>query len=107
MAFDGKVLADGQVASSKGTLYTVPASTVAYVSFFNIYNTNSSTQTVLVYINSSGTSRLWRRFELAENESADLLDQGQRLVLEAADLIEATTTNATSVDYVIAGVEES
>jgi len=27
--FTGKVLAEGQIASSKGTLYTVPGSTVA------------------------------------------------------------------------------
>ena len=106
MSFSGTVLADGQLPSTKGTLYTVPADTVAYVKYLSLYNTNAAGQTILIYLNVSGTSRLIRRFTLEENESADLLDEGQSLQLQAGDLIEAVTTTATAVDYVITGVAE-
>jgi len=107
MAYAGKVLAEGQGAATKTTVYTVPASTVAFVKFFNIFNTSATSQTVLIYLNLSGTSRLWRRIVLGENESATLLDEGESVQLEAADLIEITTTTASVLDYIITGVEES
>lgn len=105
MSFAGALMADGQVSDSKGTLYTVPASTVAYIGFFSLFNTNAATQTIIVYIN-NGTSRKVRQFDLDQNESADVLESSQKIVLEAGDLIEAETTTASAVDFVISGVEE-
>lgn len=105
--FTGKVLADGQLATTKTQLYTAPADTVAYVKRMSIFNTNAAQQTIVVYINASGTSRKWRRYVLEQNESADLLDAGDSLILEAADKIEAETTTATAVDFFIMGVEET
>ena len=67
--FTGKPLADGQVASSKGTLYTVPASTVAYVRSASFHNTNAATQTLIVYANVSGTSRIIGYATLAQHET--------------------------------------
>jgi hypothetical protein len=107
MSFDGKILAEGQVAASKTTVYTVPANTVVYISQILFFNTAATTETVTLYLNLSGTSRQVKRFVLDQNESAEVMDSGQRLILEAADLIEASSTNATSVDLVITGVEET
>jgi hypothetical protein len=107
VAFAGTALADGQLPSSKGTLYTVPALTVAYVKKLTLFNTNAATQTILVYLNTTGTSRVWRRFVLAQNESADVLGEGDSAILQAGDLIEASSTNASAVDYYIAGVLEA
>jgi hypothetical protein len=105
--FTGKILAEGQVPNSKTTAYTVPANTVAYVSQISFFNTGSNEETVVVYLNPSGTSRVWKRFILSENESAECFDEGSRMLLEAGDLIEIMTTNATVVDYIITGVEEA
>lgn len=105
--FAGKVLADGQLATAKTQLYTAGAGVTAFVKRMSIFNTNAAQQTILVYINASGTSRKWRRYVLEQNESADLLDAGDALILEAGDKIEAETTTSTAVDYFIMGVEET
>lgn len=105
--FAGKVLAEGQVASSKGTLYTVPANTVAYIKSLTVFNTNTTNETVIIYLKPGATSRKWRKYILTPDESADALDLVGPIILEAGDLIEAETTTASKVDYVITGVEET
>jgi hypothetical protein len=106
--FVGKVLAEGQFANAKGTLYTVPASTVAYIKSFFVFNTNAAAQTVNVYLKPGSTSRqIVRIATLAQYESANILDLLGSVILEAADLIEGDTTTATALDYVITGVEET
>lgn len=107
MAFTATVMGEGQLAASKTAVYTVPASTSAYVKFINVFNTNTSNETIIFYINTNGTSRKWRQLVLEANESATLLDDGASLQLEAADIIEAETTTALKVDYVVTGVEET
>lgn len=107
MAFTAKVLADGQFATSKGTLYTVPGSTKTYVKFFSVHNTNAATQTVNVYLKPGATSRQVVRLSLAQNESANILDIVGSFTLEAGDLVEGDTTTASALDYVITGVEET
>lgn len=105
--FTSKVLAEGQFATSKGTLYTVPGSTGAYVKSFNVYNTNAATQTVNVYLKPGSTSRQIVKLTLLQNESANLIDLVGSFNLEAGDLIEGDTTTTTALDYVITGVEET
>lgn len=105
--FTPKVMADGQVATSKGTLYTVPASTSAYVKSITFFNTNAATQTLNVYLKPGATSRQIRRVSLAQYESYDVLDGLGPIVLETGDLIEADTTTGTAVDFIITGVEET
>lgn len=105
--FTAKVLADGQLANSKGTLYTVPVSTAAYVKHFSIFNTNAATQTVIVYLKPGATSRKVVQLTLAQNESANIVDLIGSFNLEAGDLIEAETTTAAAVDFVITGVAET
>ncbi len=105
--FAGKVMAEGQVASSKGTLYTVPASTTAYVRSASFHNTNAATQTLIVYAKPGATSRVIGYFTLAQYETAYLVTGADALVLETGDLIEAVTTTGSAVDYVITGLEET
>lgn len=102
--FTAKLLAEGQLPATTGALYTVPGSTTAYVRTIKLFNTNAATQTINVFIDGSGTNRQTYRIVLAVNEAAEIDD---RFTLEAADLIEADSTNATSVDYTIHGVEET
>ena len=105
--FTGKVLAEGQFATTKGTLYTVPGATVAYVKAFLVYNTNAATQTVNVYLKPGGTSRQIHKLSLLQNESANIIDLVGSFNLEAGDLIEGDTTTTTALDYIITGVEET
>lgn len=102
--FAPKVLAEGQVASSKGTLYTVPASTSAYVRTITFYNSNAATQTLNFYLKPGATSRQIRKVTLAQYESYEYTTP---FMLETGDLIEADTTTASAVDYTITGIEET
>lgn len=102
--FAPKVVAEGQVANSKGTLYTVPASTSFYCRSIHFYNSNAATQTLNLYLKPGSTSRQVRKITLAQYESYEI---DTPFVLETGDLIEADTTTASAVDYVITGVEET
>jgi hypothetical protein len=107
MLMTGKVLAEGQLAITKGTIYTVPQGKTAFIRFFSCYNSNSAAQTINIYIKPGSTSRQIGRYSLNQYESLRLLDNNEILVLEEGDIIEADTTTASAVDYVISGMEES
>jgi hypothetical protein len=108
MAFTAKPLADGQLPSAIGTLYTVPASTRTYVKIFQLYNTDTVDRLDTVYVNVSGTRRAWHPALLVANGgSADILEDGESLQMEAGDFIEGVAAAANVVDYFITGVEET
>jgi hypothetical protein len=97
-------LADGQLATSKGALYTVPAGVTVYPRFLSLFNTNAATQTILIYLKRSGsTSRSLRRYELEQYESALVFDRHDDLALSAGDVIEGATTTASAVEYFLGG----
>ena len=103
-----KSLADGQLANSKGTLYTAPAATQAIVQSIVLVNQNSSAETINIYFKASGgTSReiIPVGTSLAAYGMMQVLDAP--LTLEAADIIEGVTTTASKVNYIISGVENS
>jgi hypothetical protein len=106
MAFTGKILAQGQLPNAKGTLYTCPALTKAYVRFFRVSNPSGGTETVIVYYKKA-TSRQIGRAVLLTLETVDFVTDAEVLVLDAGDLIEGVTTTATTVDYIIAGATEA
>ena len=105
--FTTAVLADGQLPSTQGTLFTGPAVTVTYVKRISLFNTNAAAQTIQLWLNVGGTPRKWRRYVLNEDESAEVLETGDAIILEAGDTIEAITTTASAVDYYICGVKET
>ncbi len=107
MAITPKVLAEGQLPASKTTLYTVPGATSAYVRFISANNVGGAEEVVQFYVKPGGTSRRLGRYALLANEVARVLEQGEVITLEAGDIIEGETTNATSVDYLITGAEEA
>jgi hypothetical protein len=95
----------GQLPSTEGDLYAAPASTKAYIKSFRLFNGNSTSETVVLYLKESGgTSRRIARYVLAANEWVDETFAGP---LEAQDAIRGVTTTATQVDYSICVVEES
>lgn len=98
-----KILANGQVAAAKTTIYTVPALTQAIIRTVTFTQVAGGTQTVILYVKkSAGTSRVFARAVLLTNEYAHEEDIG---TLDAAGELEAETTNAASVDFTVMGVE--
>lgn len=104
MAFATKLLAVGEVDDTPSALYTVPSSTVAYIKKVKLYNTDVVQQTVVTYIERSGTSREYERVVLDIGESADLFEE---ISLEAADILKAESTDNGVVTFHVHGVEET
>lgn len=99
-----KSLADGQLANSKGTIYTSVGKTV--VTDLRVFNTAVTTETVALYIKRSGSSsRQFFRAVLAQNEFA-AFEASENVTLSSGDLIEGDTTNASAVNYLITGMSE-
>jgi hypothetical protein len=109
MAFSSKILAEGQLPNAKGTLYTVPALTKAYVKFVNAHNTpGGGSEAVKFYIKKSGSvSRRLAHGTLTASEQLRAVDKDETLNLDAGDIIEGETTTAATVDYLVTGVEET
>lgn len=106
MAFTGKSLADGQVATAWATIYG-PAGVKAILRSADFFNTNAVTQTLELRITRSGSAaRKLPRVTLAQNETLRLLTDGEVLVLSTLDVLQAQTTTATAVDYTITGADE-
>lgn len=107
MSLNIKSLADGQLASSKGTIYTAPTAKQAVIKRITLVNTHTSAETVNLYFKASGgTSRriIPKDTSLA---ASNMLVMDDEITLEAADILEGDTTTASKVDYVITGVENS
>lgn len=107
MTITVKVLADGQLSSSKATLYTVPVLTKCYIKFLSVCNVAASQQAIQIFINPNGASRKIAHLSLAENEYARVVEKDETITLEAGDTIEGQSTNGSSVDYLITGAEEA
>lgn len=103
MATVPKIIADGQVAAAKASVYVVPGGKQAIIRTVSFSNVTATVQTVLLYVKRSGsTSRLFSRAVLSANEFAHEEEIG---TLGPGDEIEMATTNAASVDFTIMGVE--
>lgn len=108
MAIDAKSLADGQVAAAKATIYTCPVGTKAYIKSVVFSNVGVATETVKFYVKRSGSSsRQFARAVLLVQESLHAVDKDSAITLSDGDVLEASTTNATSVDYLVTGAEEA
>ena len=107
MTINIKSLADGQLATTKTTLYTAPAATQAIVKKITLVNTSSGTVNVNLYFKASGgTSRrlIPKDMEMTGGYLAVLDDE---VTLEAADIIEGDANAGSVIDYVISGVENT
>lgn len=103
--FTDKILGQGQLPNTKGTLYTTPASTQTIISLIAIVNTDVVTRTVNLYVKKSGGTS---RFVLPPNMplGAKHLSENEGITLSAGDLIEGDADTAAVVDYTIHGVEK-
>ena len=103
------ILANGQIATIKSTIFEVKDGdvlptekvTVEKITFFN---ENALEQTAILSIKIfSGTSRVIRQFKLLQNEGGEYLEPGESLPLENGDSLEAQTTTASAVNFVVFG----
>lgn len=100
--FTPHYLASGQLASSKGTIYTVPTGMRAIIDSIVYYNTTGGALVCNSYIN-DGTSRQFHKVSVPTVSRSIVLDNNSPLYLDEADLIEGDTSSATSVNYFIFG----
>lgn len=101
MAVASMALADGQLANSETTFYTVPASTWIYSGKLYLYNTHTADEVAKVYIHrSGGTSRLLQQYTIAANGGFATVDG---IDLGPADLLKLASTGANRVNAVFTG----
>lgn len=107
MALTLKELADGQLPAAKTTLYTVPGATSCLITCILLVNATAGAITVNLYKKKSGgTSRRIIDKDLSIAANGSVRVKGG-FTLEAAAVIEGDASAATSVDYVISGVERT
>lgn len=105
MVITAKQLADGQLGATEAAIYTVPASTTAYVRVIICQNTGGGNNTVQLWMRpSGGTSRRIVYVTLKANETFVFDDP---LALDAGDSIRGAATNAAQVDFSVYGAEET
>ncbi len=102
--FTGKLLADGQCATGKTAIYTVPVTTTAYVKAISFFNNNATDETVDLFVRKGATSRQIKRFVLSQYDTGvwDI-----PFPMATGNLIEAKSTTGAIVDFVVFGVEET
>lgn len=104
--FTIKLLAEGQLPSSKGTIYTVPALTSCIIKTITLVNTGSNT-VVNLYIKKAGSTSRRIIPKNIDMGGSYLLETDEEYILEAGDIVEGDAVSATQVDYSIHGVEET
>lgn len=98
------VIANGQLAGAKATIYTVPASTVTLVTSITLVNTGASLTCNLYYKASGGTSRriIPVSMTLTDKHACDEI-----LTMRAGDELEGDASTAAQVDFKVNGAEFS
>lgn len=110
--FNGGSLADGQLQDAQTAMYTAPSGAgdlAVYVRSVSLYNTSATPQVVLLWIKRAGGTarRFCPRFELDLDEAANLLSEGEVIVLSPGDALLAQTTTDNVVDFIVTGVAET
>lgn len=99
-------LANGVIPTTQGVLFSCDRPVSIYS--INIYSNHATQQVVYVYVrrrNPGGgtTVSTFRRRVLSQHYSAEIIEN--RLDLSVGDTVEAVTTTANAVEYVISGYE--
>lgn len=101
MALQADLLANGQLPSSKGTLYTATGPTI--IKCITAVNTDSSTRTINFYVKRT-TSRQITPVALSLSAGVAYVDDSVH-TLDNGDLIEGDASVANKVDYTINGAK--
>jgi len=104
------ILAEGQIAITQSTIFEVKDTSVlqitkADVNKVTFFNTSPITQTAILYVKKfDGIARKLRQFILRENEGGEYLEPGDKLELDHGDVLQAETTTADVVNFVVFGI---
>ena len=105
MALAHEKLAQGQLPSTTGTLYTVPVGKTAYLKSVYLHNSGTSDQTIRIYINGSAVAD--RIFEgIVSGKDTFEWDVAYTVILTTGQTLRADSTNASAVNYFIFGGTE-
>ena len=99
MTLEASPLADGQVATTTGAVFTATAESI--VKWATFHNTSTTLQTLNIYFTRSGQTR--RQLYQVSLKARKTFFWDEPLSLSSGDVISADTTTASTVDYVIAG----
>ena len=103
MAETYKKLAQGQLPSSAGTIYTVPSGTSTIIKHIRLVNTDSSARTARLY--HDGTTDATTILPAASIEAGGWAEFEGTIVMEAADTLAGLGSVASQVTYTIYGLE--
>ena len=106
---DVKALADGQLAGSKATLYTTPASTTAIVKSITLVNTDVSARTVNLYIQRDGTNSrriMPENLNLEANGGSAILADQLYVFSAAGELLYKVNYTAHASNHITGGPDE-
>ena len=103
MAETYKKLAQGQLPSSAGTIYTVPSGTSTIIKHIRLVNTDSSARTARLY--HDGTTDATTILPAASIEAGGRAEFEGTIVMEAADTLAGLGSVASQVTYTIYGLE--
>lgn len=103
--FVPKNLGNGQLPNTKTTIYTVPIGKSAIVRSVLLVNTSGAAVTLNLYAKFDGVnSRRIMPKDLTLQANA-LYESDIPVTLEGGDVIEGEASAATTVDYIVSGVE--
>lgn len=109
------ILIDGLVPTTRTVIYRVGTTGSDFrtdvinfdeikVTKITLFNNIQTQQTIILYVKKRfGEFRKVRQIQLKINESADYLEDGEFLPLHPGDELEAETTTADAVDFVVYG----
>ena len=103
MAETYKKLAQGQLPSSAGTIYTVPSGTSTIIKHIRLVNTDSSARTARLY--HDGTTDATTILPAASIEAGGWAEFEGTIIMEAADFLQINAQNANDINYVVYGME--
>ena len=98
-----KKLAQGQLANSTGTLYTVPANTSALIGHIRLVNNTGASHTAKLY--HDGTTDAQAILPTLTIEAGGWAEFSGGIVMEASDTMSGVADAATSITYTIYGME--
>lgn len=107
--FIGKFLADGQLPSAIGDLYTVPPLTRTIIKTIILVNTDIAAQTTNIYVKKSGgiARRVWEKDRPMMPNESQSLGRDELIILGAGDKIQGDCSLINVIDFTIFGIEET
>lgn len=116
MALQRGKLADIQyIPSSAGSVYSNPASTKTYIKSIVLFNGNTTTETVKLYLvpdsagslGTAGVSNQFAEYDLETKETVEVPFEYGLTLADTNDSLQAVTTTASKVTIILLGDKDA